>query len=138
MNDPIGDRCLDEIERLHRFFERWLGDAATDPAEFARIEPAWPSDFTLITPDGAVLDRAAVIGWLRQARGVRADPAAPFRIEIRNAAVRLALPGGFRLCTYDEWQSIRGVESLRRSTALLEARGDAVLWRHLQETWAVD
>jgi hypothetical protein len=136
MNDPIGDRCLDEIERLHRFFECWLGDAATDPAEFARIEPAWPSDFTLIAPDGAVLDRAAVTGWLRQARGVHADPAAPFRIEIRDAAVRLALHGGFRLCTYDEWQSVRGVESLRRSTALLEARDDAVLWRHLQETWA--
>ena len=134
MND--GDRCLDEIERLHRFFERWLGDAATDPAEFARNEPIWPSDFMLITPDGAVLDCAAVVGWLRQARGMHGDPAAAFRIEIRNAAVRLALPGGFCLCTYDEWQSVRGVESLRRSTALLEAREDAVLWRHLQETWA--
>ena len=75
MNDPIGDRCLGEIERLHRFFERWLGDAATDPAEFTRTEPAWPSDFTLITPDGATLDRAAVTGWLRRARGVHADPA---------------------------------------------------------------
>ena len=136
MNDPIGDRCLDEIERLHRFFERWLGDAATDPAGFDRNEPAWPSDFTLITPDGAVLDRAAVVGWLGQARGVHVDPAAAFRIEIRSAAVRLALPGGFRLCTYDEWQSVRGVESLRRSTALREARDDAVLGRHLQETWA--
>jgi hypothetical protein len=135
MDDPIGDRCLDEIGRLHRFFERWLGDAATDPAEFARHEPAWPADFTLVTPDGAVLDRTAVIGWLRQARGVHADAATPFRIEIRNAAVRLVLPGGFCLCTYDEWQSVRGIESLRRSTTLLEVRDDTVLWRHLQETW---
>lgn len=135
MSDPTGDRCLDEIERLHRFFERWLGDAAADPAEFARNEAIWPSDFTLITPDGAMLDRAAVTGWLRRARGVHADPAAPFQIEIRDAAIRVALPGGFRLCTYDEWQRVRGVESLRRSTALLEARDTAVLWRHLQETW---
>lgn len=136
MTDAIGDCCLTEIDELHRFFQDWLGDAAADPAAFARFETVCAPDFTLMTPDGRVLDRAAVIGWLRQASGLHADPAHPFRIEIHNAAVRIALPGGIRLCTYDEWQRVRGVERTRRSTALLEAQDDRVLWRHLHETWA--
>ena len=136
MTDATGDRCLAEIDDLHRFFQRWLGDTAADPAEFARFEAAIAPDFMMVTPEGAVLDRATVADGLRRARGVHADPAAPFRIEIRNAAIRVALPGGFRLCVYDEWQRIRGAERTRRSTALLEVRDDRVLWRHLQETWA--
>jgi len=136
MTDAIGDRCLAEIEELHRFFQHWLGDATADPVEFARFEAVSAPDFMMVTPEGAVLDRATVIDGLRQARGAHSDAADPFRIEIRNAALRIVLPGGFRLCTYDEWQRVRGVERTRRSTALLEVQGDRVLWRHLHETWA--
>lgn len=135
MSDPIGDICLAEIEGLHRFFVRWLGDGAADPAEFAGAEAAWPADFVQIAPDGAMRDRAALAAGLRQARGCHADPTRPFQIEVRDAHIRTVLPGGFRLCVYDEWQSIRGVETLRRSTALMQVVDGRALWRHLQETW---
>ena len=50
---------------------------------FSRLENALAASFSMVMPDGTKLERAQVIGWLRQARGAQAV-AGPFRIAIED------------------------------------------------------
>jgi hypothetical protein len=81
---PLARAALEEVLGLHVFLEAWLGGTIADaPAMFARLESALADSFTQVTPGGARLSRADVIGALRGAHGTRAGAGA-FRITIRE------------------------------------------------------
>ncbi len=136
--DRLAADAIAEVEALHAFFEAWfLGRIGDDDASFARLGRSLAEDFTMITPDGAAVDRALVLDQLRTMHGVHAGGSPPFRIEIREARAR---PLGAHAClvTYEEWQTIEGVGNRRASTALLARRAnarDGLSWLHVHETW---
>ncbi|MET0429372.1 MAG: hypothetical protein ABW026_12840, partial [Microvirga sp.] len=104
---PLARAALEEVLGLHAFFEVWLGGTiAGTPAAFARLESALADDFTLVTPDGARLQRAAVIAALRGAHGTRAGEV-PFRIAIHEPEL-LALRPPLVVLGYVEEQSGAG------------------------------
>lgn len=128
--------AIREVIELHDFFQAWLTAALpNDEATFARFAETTDPDFTLITPDGTVLDCAAVTGWIRSAHGSRPGS----RLWTTDHAVRYA-DAGCVLVTYNEWQTRDGATTCRISSALFTA-GDAapngLLWQHVHETWIV-
>jgi hypothetical protein len=127
----LADKAEAEVHRLHAFFVAWFRGEAAD---FSDCERAFAGDFRMVTPDGAVHARAAVVDRLRAAR---ASTDVDFAIEI--AEPRLAwLRDDAVLLEYVERQHRDGQATARRATGLFiraESAPAGVLWRHLQETW---
>ena len=129
-------RAQAEVEALHQFFEDWFGGRLPDDAAaFARLPATLAPGFQLISPEGRVLERQALLDGLRAAHGVEA--ASDLAIAVLPGGVR-PLGGGLWLVTYQEWHR-RGDESRgRQSSAVLEEHGAApggFVWRHVHETW---
>ena len=130
---PLAERARREVLALHEFFVNWFGpgEAAID---FSHCEAALAPDFRMVTPDGTVNDRAAVLQRLRRAR--HSQPV-DFAIIVSGIAP-LWQQGDAILLGYVEEQYRSGSITQRRSTALFTADSAAprgVVWRHLQETW---
>ncbi len=134
---PLARAALQEVIDLHAFFEAWLGGTVPNTeAAFSRLPSALAEGFSMVTPDGTRLSRAAVAGWLRQAHAAKAQPG-PFRIRVTDPECLLVRPPLVAV-GYVEEQSSGGTRRARRSTALFEAELDApggVRWLLLQETW---
>jgi hypothetical protein len=130
---PLAELARREVLALHAFFVVWFrpGPAAAD---FGPCEAALALDFRMVSPDGMVSDRAAVLQRLRQARGSQ-----PPDFAIAIAGIEpLWQQGDAVLLAYVEEQYRSGSTTRRRSTALFTAEPAAprgVVWRHLQETW---
>ncbi|WP_051328803.1 DUF4440 domain-containing protein [Geminicoccus roseus] len=123
--------ALNEVADLHVLFTRWLGPGEGD---LARAAAALAPEFRMVLPDGALVERAAVLAFLEAMRG-RRGPA--FRIEIAEAEAREAGQGHV-LVTYVERQEDDGKATARRSSALFRFEPSApcgVVWLHLHETW---
>jgi hypothetical protein len=129
----IAEQAWREVVALHAFFEAWLraGSALTDLSE---CEGALGPDFRMIGPNGAAEERAAVLSWIKVARGSRP---ADFAISVLDPLTVWANENAV-LLEYTEQQYRDGETTRRRSTALFLASPSAprgVEWRHLQETW---
>ncbi len=126
--------AIQEVIDLHTFFEEWLGGALpADDAIFARFSAATDPGFTLIGPDGAMMESAAIAGWIRHAHGTRPG----FRLWTTDHRLHYA-DAGCALVTYREWQTRDGVTTCRFSTAFFVPAATAPLglcWRHVHETW---
>jgi len=130
---PIGELAQREVIALHAFFVAWFrrGPSALD---FGECEAALAPDFRMVTPEGSVCDRGAVLQRVRQARGSQPSD---FAITITGIEV-LWQHGDAILLGYVEEQYRSGSLTRRRSTGLFTAAAAAprgVVWRHLQETW---
>jgi hypothetical protein len=127
----LADKAEAEVHRLHAFFVAWFRGEAAD---FSDCEGAFAGDFRMVTPDGAVHARAAVVDRLRAAR---ATTGGDFAIEITE--LRLAWRNDdVVLLEYVERQRRDGQATARRATGLFteaESAPGGVLWRHVQETW---
>lgn len=126
------DLARREVVALHEFFVVWFRAGAT--VDFHLCEGALAEDFRMVTPDGAVHDRAGVLARLRQARGSQPNR---FSIAVSDISV-LWQQSDAALLEYVEQQYRDGGTTRRRSTALFTREPAAprgVLWRHLQETW---
>ena len=93
MVDPEG-----EVRRLHEIIEAWLRGETDDLAPFAE---ALAPEFELISPDGIVSDREAVLTGLREGHGD--DP--ELTIAIQNVE-RRTIADDWHLIRYEEHQSI--------------------------------
>jgi hypothetical protein len=129
-----GAACEHEIRELHDFFQAWLEGSlpATDEV-FARFARATAAGFTLIGPDGSMAGREETVAWIRAAHGTRPG----VRLWTDEHVVR-ATGSDWALATYREWQTRAGVTTVRLSTALLVADGEAptgLSWMHVHETW---
>ncbi len=90
--------CEREIETLHDLFVRWYrGEADRD--EFERLERALGDSFEMVSPDGSVSGREAVLDGIRSAYGTRTG----FDIEIRNVELVERIDE-HALVRYEEWQ----------------------------------
>jgi len=131
MEPDLAGKATREVEALHQFFVAWFRG---EPADFAACEAVFSPDFRMITPDGAVHGRAAVVARLSAAR---ASAPADFAIEIVAPGVAWQSANAV-LLEYVERQYRDGRTSLRRSSGLFTGETAAprgVVWRHLQETW---
>jgi hypothetical protein len=124
----------DEVVGLHAFFVRWFCATPDSDLAFKRCDDALAPEFQMIAPDGAQIERAALVETLVAARG-SAKPGFSIAIE---ALVPLWQDGDSMLVTYVEAQLRDGRPTRRRSSALFCVREPAphgVAWRHLHETW---
>lgn len=131
---PTPDACLREVERLHSFFVEWYTGQLKQEA-FERMDGAIAPDFEMVTPDGEVLDREAVLGMVRDTRGAYAPGA--FGIDIRNFAP-VDLGDDRAVVRYEEWQTTPDGKTGRLSTALFHAAPEApgeFSWVTVHETW---
>lgn len=132
--DELRDRCAAQIRDLHREIEDWLGGRVPrTPAAFAAFADVHSPDFTMVTPDGALLGRDELLPGFEDAYGT----APGLRISISEVALVHADAGGV-VVTYEEWQDGPAGRSGRRSTVLLEPHAGVpygLRSRHLHETW---
>jgi hypothetical protein len=128
------ERAGAEVVALHRFFVEWYNERSAPTSNFSRFEGAMGQGFHMIAPDGRILNRAAVIDYVRANRG---GAAGDFKIDIED--IRPCWEGGGTIVvTYVEAQSRAGKHSRRRASALFTTNPSApggVEWRHLHETW---
>jgi hypothetical protein len=130
---PLAELARREIVALHEFFVAWFRGSAAE-IDFAACEAAFAPDFRMVSPDGMVHGRAAVLQRLRQARNSQPPD---FAIVI-SGIEPLWRQSDAVLLGYVEQQYRSGSVTRRRSTALFTAEPAAphgVVWRHLQETW---
>lgn len=123
-----------EIEELHAFFVAWFrGELPRTPEVFTRFTNVTAPEFTLISPNGVMIDYAAAVDWIENAHGSRTN----FNIWIENFRLHQQ-HDGVAIVTYDEWgESEDGVTS-RVSTAIFaddETTPNGVRWLHVHETW---
>ena len=128
------DRCRTEVVELHQFFQQWLSGSLTrTDATFGRVAQALGSGFTLITPDGVLVEREALLHSLREAHGTRPDlqiGIKEFRVHHREGKILVA--------TYLEWQQSAGSLTVRLSTAIFRETDDRpnnLQWLHVHDTW---
>jgi hypothetical protein len=129
----LADLAWQEVVALHAFFETWLRESEF-VMDFSDVEAAIGKDFRMISPDGKIEEREAVISWIRGARGSRGPD---FTIAVLDPRAIWAGDSAV-LLEYTEQQYRDGRTTRRRSTALFLADPAAprgILWRHLQETW---
>ena len=124
--------AVHEVLDLHEFFEDWLSGRGPDtPEHFARLERSLDPEFEIITPGGELISRTDLIEGLA---GGFASRGKDFRLWVQNTRARV-VEEGLCLVTYEEWQTVDGVEKGRLSSALLRcaAQGNCT-WVHVHET----
>ena len=122
-----------EVEDLHDFFVGWYNGDLPKSAYETDFLAKLDRGFTIIMPSGTELGYDALCSAMRASFGKKKG----FQIEIRN--VRLVeSTETLVVATYEEWQhnDMEGPDSAsaRVSTVVFE-RAEALLWRHVHETW---
>lgn len=128
------DRAAAEIVQLHVFFVDWYDKATCDKTDFSRFDRVMGPGMQMIPPSGVMLDREAVVGYVRDNRGTFDGD---YAIEIADIRPAWQADGAIAV-TYIEKQQRRGEKTARRATALFTESSSApngVEWRHLHETW---
>lgn len=132
---PEPEACEREIRSLHDFFVGWY-TGRLDEDGFNRFEDALSSDFEMVTPDGEVMTRDDIVGYVRAER----DTHEKFDIEIRDVETVDAHKGR-ALLRYEEWQTPGDENETQKdgrlSTALFgtsDSAPEGVEWLYLHET----
>jgi hypothetical protein len=131
---PLFFRARDEVVSLHEFFVAWYDMKTADSTDFDRFDRAMGPGMKMIPPGGDMLERDAVVTYVRDNR---ATFDGDYAIEISD--VEMAWEAGDAIVvTYIEKQERRGIKTARRASALFVESSSApngVEWRHLHETW---
>ena len=119
-----------EIVELHDFFEAWF--LGTD-VDFDRVESVLAPEFTIVGPDGEVEDRAATIGFLRDAYGSDDE------LNMITSDYRLLHEGRDTLVASYVETHLRGEKRWRRRSTVTFAREakavNGLVWVRVHETW---
>ena len=121
-----------EIYELHSFFESWYrGEIQNTDKEFSRLEGVLAPEFTLITPDGHVVERDQLLALMRAEYATKPD----IKIQVENCRLRFADDNIF-VVIYEE----RGVLKERQKTSLITAilrknqrKKNELDWIHIHE-----
>lgn len=120
-----------EIHDLHHFFQGYLlGEIAPELME--RFESVTDSGFTIVTADGAVIDREGITNYIRDGHGSRPE----FTIWTENVVLKQRV-GDILIVTYEEWQTIKGVTTSRTSTVVFKEDAslpNGLCWLHVHES----
>lgn len=131
---PLFLRARDEVVSLHEFFVAWYDRKTADVTDFDRFDRVMGPGMIMIPPGGDMLERDAVVAYVRDNR---ATFNGDYAIEITDVAPAWEA-GGAIVVTYVERQERRGTKTARRASALFVESSSApngVEWRHLHETW---
>ncbi len=129
----LEQRCEAEIVELHQFFEDWFSASDESSIDLDRVAEALAADFTMVGPDGRLVEAEELLAALREARGSKPG----LRIWIDRVRV-LHRSGDMTVAMYEERQKSEGGESRRVSTAVFrdfEQNPNALEWLHVQEKW---
>jgi hypothetical protein len=126
--------CFDDVLSTHVLIREWLSGEVTAPQHCADLLARFSPGFTMVSPGGKQLDAAGLTAFFQGAGGSR--PGLAMRI---SDLVLIQESAAGATVSYREFQSLPGAENTERwSTVVYEKTPDgALLWRHLQETWAV-
>ncbi len=124
---------LQEAIDAHVAIERWFAGVESVDGIAALLQRFSPC-FTMITPQGATLDRAGVERLFSRAHGTRPG----LRIAIDELHGLGTWPDGAAVGYRETQVDGEGRRTVRRSTALFHRDADGrVAWRHLHETYVV-
>lgn len=134
------ERCRREVEDLHHFFEDWFnGKVENTDGAYARFADVLAEGFVIVSPNGQLQDRQAVIDGLRSAYAPEGTE--PVRIWVEGFELRRRIPteaGDVAVVTYEEWIQRGENRRGRVSTAILRQREgtpNGIEWLHVHETW---
>src|SRR5262245_45486331 len=114
MDLSLFSRASAEVVDLHRFFVDWFDRQRCGRADFSRFESVMGEGFSMVVPSGQLLDRDAVLGYVKASR---ATLDGDFTIAIED--IRPAWQAGdVIVVTYVEAQQRAGKASRRRSSAV--------------------
>ena len=136
MADGDAEVARAEVVRHHEQIAAWLsGRLPRTPSAFATLERAHHSRFTMITPEGLLLDRAAVLARLEAAHA----SSGTLRIRVHEVRVIATTPELFVARCIEAHEGAPNPAPARRSTAVLMRgrEGDGRLrfrWAHLHES----
>jgi len=125
------NRYRQEVRDAHVLIQRWLSDADADDAVCDALLARFSPTFSMVTPQGVLLDYDALRTFFQAQRGARPG----LHIAIAEARVLTEHAHGATVF-YREWQQLPGQPAIPRfSTAVLTC-DDAghILWKHLHET----
>ena len=126
------DEIRAEIERLHRFFERWFNGA--EGLSIDEFADSLDDDFYIATPQGAILDKRGIVTAVESHRGN-----GPLGISIENVIPRARERGGLRIVTYEEHQTRSSGNTVIISTVGLVPdanRPGGFSWLFVHETFS--
>ena len=126
------EKCETEIVELHRFFEEWFA-GRSEPGDFARFSVVLAPDFTMIGPDGRLIESQPLL----EAVGKAGASKKGLRIWIEKV-VALTRIGDVTLAVYEECQDLNGKTNRRRSSVLFRDNREnpnGLEWIHVHETW---
>ncbi|MGJ3239992.1 MAG: hypothetical protein ACFE0Q_14870 [Anaerolineae bacterium] len=125
------DNYAQEIHDLHQFFEDYLvGRRSHDP--MTRFTGVTDDHFTIVGSDGTVMNRDAIIGYVRDNYSKRPN----FSIWTEQVSLRQHL-NGILIVTYEEWQTIDSVTTVRTSTVAFaedDQQPNGLRWLHVHES----
>ncbi len=134
VNYTMDDNCKKEVFELHQFFQDWFSAKLPNSSEsFARFDRVIGKDFELVSPEGVLSDRIAIVARLTAGHG--SDPEAKIWIEDFQARY---VGEGLMQVTYEEWQGQGDAVRGRLSSALFRHRAglpNQVEWLHVHEGW---
>lgn len=132
------EQCEKEIVDLHRFFESWFKSSVEKNQDvFQRLGLVLHEDFSLVFPNGELIDRQGVLDRVFRAHGLESANPRYFRIWIDKIQCRYESQDRC-LMTFEEWHEDNGSISARISSAWfqsLKEMPNEVQWLHLHETW---
>jgi len=122
-----------EITELHDFFDD-VFNARRSGVD--RLQAALADDFTLVGPDGNVMDHATTIAAIDNAHGARMG----LRVSTAEHQLLFELDGTL-VASYVEVHTTDDSETRRLTTVVFTTDVDApngLVWRRVHETWLSD
>lgn len=128
----LAERGEREITELHQFFQDWY--RGSEAADFQRFDQVLAEGFSIILPDGRILERAVIVDAVRGQH----DSDSQAELEIRNVRLH-KIHRNTAIFTYEEWQGRQGRSPRGRLSTVVFA-GDqqapnGLVWLHVHETW---
>ncbi len=121
---------VDEIIEMHAFFEAWF-QGRTDSTE--RMESVLATEFTIVGPDGAEVDRAGTIESVTGGQGASPD------LVISTSDHRLLHESGETVVASYVETHVSGDHPRRRSSTVVFERSETapngLMWVRVHETW---
>ena len=126
------DNIQKEITELHQFFEKWYrGKIENTGQSFSRMADVLAAEFTLITPDGHVVERKQLLDLMRSEYFAKPE----IKIWVENCRLRFSDQNVY-IVIYEE----HGVDKNQKRVSLITAvlrenqkQVNGLEWVHINE-----
>ena len=133
-DEDISHRAAREVRELHALFQAWFTGRVPKSSEcFARVELAWPTHFTMVTPQGERVESAALLESTFEQHGNYPSQ----KIRIEKLSVTHSFNPGIAVVVYEEWHVDESETEGRLCSATLVTQPEApngVQWLHIHES----